>query len=114
MSSIMKKEAQQNLQKLENQMRFDLSSFTNSKESQTSSAIDKKASISSTSFILSPEEDKDRKQTEAIDNMKISMNLDEFYDVVFQIESKDGKKSYIKGNSHILKGRSEYFRAMFN
>ena len=45
--------------------------------------------------------------------MKISMNLDEFYDVVFQLEH-GGQKSYIKGNSLILKARSQYFKAMFN
>jgi len=42
--------------------------------------------------------------------MRTSMNLDEFYDVVFKIDNK----LYIKGNSQILKERSEYFRAMFS
>lgn len=38
------------------------------------------------------------------------MNLDEFFDVVFQIENQ----FYIKGNSVVLSARSEYFKAMFN
>jgi len=38
------------------------------------------------------------------------MNLDEFYDVVFQLDNK----VFIKGNSQILKRRSDYFKAMFN
>lgn len=41
--------------------------------------------------------------------MKICMNLDEFYDVVFHVED-----SFIKGNSLVLKSRSQYFAAMFN
>jgi len=52
------------------------------------------------------------------------MNLDEFYDVVFQINEVndrghtisshlDKQTSYIKGNSVVLRKRSEYFRAMF-
>ena len=60
--------------------------------------------------IQCPEDEKDRKQAEALQNMRTSMNLDEFYDVVFKIDNK----LYIKGNSQILKQRSEYFRAMFS
>lgn len=35
--------------------------------------------------------------------------MDEFYDVVFNIDNK----SYIKGNSAVLKARSEFFNSMF-
>jgi len=41
--------------------------------------------------------------------MKISIYLDEFFDVVFQVGS-----SYIKANSFVLKNRNEYFAAMFS
>ncbi len=37
------------------------------------------------------------------------MILDEFYDVIFEVEN-----SFIKGNSLILQARSLYFRKMFS
>ena len=48
--------------------------------------------------------------TKAVQSMKICTNLDEFFDVVFNLENK----SYIKGNSFVLSARSEYFKAMFS
>ena len=60
-------------------------------------------------YIQSPEEEKDQKHTYALENMKICMNLDEFYDVVFHVEN-----SYIKANSTVIKRRCEYFQAMLN
>lgn len=59
--------------------------------------------------IRSPEEERDDKQSLAIEEMRICMNLDEFFDVVFQVEN-----CYIKSNTHILKARSQYFAAMFS
>jgi hypothetical protein len=44
----------------------------------------------------------------ALSRMKVATSLDEFSDIVFSLD--DG--SYIKGNSFVLKDRSEYFRAM--
>lgn len=41
--------------------------------------------------------------------MKMCMQLDEFYDVVFEVQN-----CYIKGNTAILKARSQYFSAMFS
>ena len=41
--------------------------------------------------------------------MKQCMQLDIFYDVVFQVED-----SYIKGNSGILRRRSQYFSSMLS
>ena len=60
-------------------------------------------------FILSPEEDQDMEQIRATQKMKICMYLDEFFDVVFEIDG-----SYIKANSFVLKNRNEYFEAMFS
>jgi hypothetical protein len=48
--------------------------------------------------------------TVALQKMKICMTLDEFYDIVFNLDGN----IYIKGNSFVLKDRSEYFRAMLN
>lgn len=59
---------------------------------------------------MSPEEEKDMNNTNAVQSMKFCMNLDEFFDVVFNLENK----SYIKGNSLVLSARNEYFGAMFN
>jgi len=41
--------------------------------------------------------------------MLICSNLDEFYDVIFHVGS-----SYIKGNTSVLKARSQYFEAMLS
>lgn len=38
------------------------------------------------------------------------MNIDSFYDVVFNLDGQ----CYIRGNTCILRARSEYFRAMFD
>lgn len=60
--------------------------------------------------ILSPEEEKERSNVRAIASMAFCANLDEFFDVVFNLENK----CYIKGNSVVLRARSEYFKAMFS
>lgn len=60
-------------------------------------------------FILSPEEERDSNQTKALQQMKLCMHIDEFFDVVFNVD-----KSLIKANSVVLKNRSEYFQAMFS
>tara|TARA_B110000285_G_C14830743_1_gene470765 strand:- start:478 stop:720 length:243 start_codon:yes stop_codon:yes gene_type:complete len=60
--------------------------------------------------IQSPEEEKETKQTNTVQSMKFCMNLDEFFDVVFNLENK----FFIKGNSVVLRARSDYFKAMFD
>ena len=65
--------------------------------------------LKTSKFILSPEEQKDQSHTIALENMRVCMNLDEFFDVVFQVE-----QSFIKGNSLILKARSNYFNSMLS
>ena len=64
----------------------------------------------STRDIQSPEDERERKQVVALQQMNLCRNLDELYDVVFQIDDK----CFIKGNISIFKQRSEYFRAMFS
>jgi hypothetical protein len=58
---------------------------------------------------MSPEEQKDESQILALDDMRICMNIDEFFDIVFHVDN-----SYIKAHSLILKSRSQYFAAMLN
>jgi hypothetical protein len=56
------------------------------------------------------------------------MNLDEFFDVIFEIDENDNEqliskdfynniidsqKAYTKGNSIVLAARCDYFRALF-
>ena len=61
-----------------------------------------------TNFLASPMEKRDQKQTKALNQMKIYANLDEFYDVLIQVES-----SFIKAHSIVLAARSDYFKGLF-
>ena len=84
-----------NLKELCKQIKFDFKEIAKTKSSHD--------------FIQSPEEEKDGKHTENQEQMRVCMALDEFYDVVFQVEN-----SYIKGVSTVLIHRCPYFEAMFN
>lgn len=64
--------------------------------------------FSSKSEEESPEGQQEENHTVALNKMKICMSLDEFFDVVFNVDGE----SFIKGNSYVLMDRSEYFRAM--
>ena len=96
MNAAMNKEVGQTLKDLEQSFKFDFSE-TLVKSDPTFN------------HVLSPEEDQDLQQIKATQKMKICMYLDEFFDVVFEVES-----SYIKANSFVLKNRNEYFDAMFS
>jgi hypothetical protein len=80
-------------------MKFDVDSLRRNGDSNSDPKVFQNDSRDLIKDIQSPEDEKDRKQTEALQNMKICMNLDEFYDVVFKIDNK----LFIKGNSQILK-----------
>ena len=91
-------------------MKFDVDCLRTNFDSNSDLKVFQNESRDLIKDIQAPEDEKDRKQAEALQNMRTCMNLDEFYDVVFKIDNK----LFIKGNSQILKQRSEYFRAMFS
>jgi hypothetical protein len=87
MTALMKSEMETSLGKLAETLLFDFSSKSDEE---------------------SPEQEENH--TLALQKMKMCMTLDEFFDVVFNLDGN----SYIKGNSFVLKDRSEYFRAMLS
>jgi hypothetical protein len=87
MAAQMKVELEASMEKLTKTLLFDFSSKTE---------------------IESPEQEENH--TLALQKMKMCMTLDEFFDIVFNLDGN----SYIKGNSYVLKDRSEYFRAMLS
>ena len=104
MTQALNSEVEAALKKLSKQPLFDPKGQDYDKTSGMSCGATNRLSIQS------PEEEKETHQTNTVQSMKFCMNLDEFFDVVFQIEGK----FYIKGNSVVLSARSEYFSAMFN
>lgn len=104
MNEAMKTEIAIHVQKLEKKQQFD--SRGNGIEKCNGSNLVATGRPS----ILSPEEEKERTNVGAVASMAFCANLDEFFDVVFNLENK----CYIKGNSVVLRARSEYFRAMFD
>lgn len=96
MSAAVKQEVESHVATLETTFKFDFKE-TEVKNDPTHN------------YVLSPEEEKDIGQAKAMQNMKICMYLDEFFDVVFNVD-----QSFIKANSFVLKNRSEYFGAMFS
>lgn len=72
-------------------------------------ALDAPSTSLCASKIQSPEEERDKLHSYALQEMKATSAIDEFADIVFKVEN-----SYIKGYSPLLKARSPYFRAMLS
>lgn len=104
MKEAMESEIAVHVRRLEKKQLFD--SRGNGIEKSTAS----RSVASGRPSVLSPEEEKEKSNVSAVASMAFCANLDEFFDVVFNLENK----CYIKGNSVVLGARSEYFRAMFD
>lgn len=60
-------------------------------------------------IVYSPEDKYEESHQKALTEMNICKNLDEFYDVVFDVDG-----ALTKGNSIVLASRCEYFKTMFS